>query len=148
MKPTPPGWPRLSSAVIYHEAAKAIDWLCAAFGFEVRIRVDGPNGTIRHSELTYGDAVVMVASAYNERPAPWPRSASPAQLGGANTQALFIYVDDADAHHTRARNAGAVIASPPTVTDYGPEYWSDKGYACVDPEGHAWYFAERVRNPK
>lgn len=26
MKPLPPGWPRISSAVYYEDAAKAIDW--------------------------------------------------------------------------------------------------------------------------
>ncbi len=36
MKPTPKDWPRLSSAVFYRDAAAAIDWLCAAFDFQVR----------------------------------------------------------------------------------------------------------------
>ena len=31
MKPTPAGWPRFSSAVVYRDAAAAIDWLCDAF---------------------------------------------------------------------------------------------------------------------
>ena len=41
MKPTPPGWPRISSSVCYQDPAKAIDWLCNAFGFEVRLKVEG-----------------------------------------------------------------------------------------------------------
>ena len=41
MKPTPKGWPRLSSALCYDNAAAAIDWLCNAFGFEVRLKVEG-----------------------------------------------------------------------------------------------------------
>lgn len=28
MKPSPPGWPRISSGVWRQDPAKAIDWLC------------------------------------------------------------------------------------------------------------------------
>ena len=35
MKPTPPGWPRLSSAVFCQNAREAIDWYQRAFGFTV-----------------------------------------------------------------------------------------------------------------
>ncbi|HXL79506.1 MAG TPA: hypothetical protein VN951_01425 [Pyrinomonadaceae bacterium] len=39
MRPTPTGWPRISSAVYYEDAPAAIDWLCRAFGFEVRVKL-------------------------------------------------------------------------------------------------------------
>src|SRR5690606_37481574 len=61
-KPAPAGWPRISSAVFYDDAARAIDWLCAAFGFEVRLKVEGDGGRIEHSELTFGDGLIMVGS--------------------------------------------------------------------------------------
>src|SRR5258708_39919623 len=111
MKPTPKGWPRLSTAIFYDDAAKAIDWLCRAFGFEIRIRVEGEGGRIEHSELTHGDAVVMVSQAGNVRPGRehWPKGASPRGLGGANTQMPMLYVDDVDSHCAQARGAGAVI---------------------------------------
>ncbi len=38
-----------------------IDWLCDAFGFELRLKVEGEGGSIEHSEITFGDAVVMVS---------------------------------------------------------------------------------------
>jgi len=54
MKPTLKGWPRLSTAIFYDDAAGAIDWLCRAFGFEVRLKVEGDGGRdiLRASELT------------------------------------------------------------------------------------------------
>jgi uncharacterized glyoxalase superfamily protein PhnB len=61
MKPTPAGWPRFSSSVVYQDAAAAIDWLCNAFGFEVRIKVEGANGRIEHCELSLGDGLIMIA---------------------------------------------------------------------------------------
>ena len=51
MKPTPSDWPRFSSSVFYQDAAAAIDWLCDAFGFTIRLKVEGDNGRIEHSEL-------------------------------------------------------------------------------------------------
>ena len=55
MKPPPRDWPRLSSSVFYQDAQAAIDWLCQAFGFAVRLKVEGEGGRIEHSELTYGE---------------------------------------------------------------------------------------------
>ena len=63
MKPTPKGWPRLSAAIFYDDAAATIDWLCRAFGFEVRLKVEGDGGRIEHSELVYDEALVMVGQA-------------------------------------------------------------------------------------
>ncbi|TNE62650.1 MAG: aminotransferase [Alphaproteobacteria bacterium] len=148
MKPTPEGWPRISSAVMYQDAAGMIDWLCKAFGFEVRLRVEAEDGSIQHSELTYGDGVIMVST---ERKGAEPRFGmplvSPKTVGG-NTQTLMIYVDDAEAHCATARAAGATIVSEPEIHDYGPEYWTDRSYGALDPEGHVWWITERVRDPE
>ena len=147
MKPPPDGWPRISSALYYDDAAAAIDWLCEAFDFEVRLRIEGEGGRIEHSELAYGEGLVMVSQAGGraEHAVPLP-SKSPRALGGANTQALCVAVDDAEAHCARARAAGATIVDEPTVHDYGEDYWADKTYRAVDLEGHHWWFMQRVRN--
>ena len=60
MKPTPEGWPRISSGLYYRDPATMIDWLCRAFGFEPRLRVEDDEGRIVHSELTYGEGLIMV----------------------------------------------------------------------------------------
>lgn len=149
MQPPPRGWPRIAAAVFYDDAGRAIDWLCRAFDFEVRLRIEGENGRIEHSELVYGDGLVMVSSS-GEKPgrgAPLPCK-SPRALGGPNTQALCVCVEDADAHCERARAAGAKIMEPPTTHDYGEEYWADRSYRAEDPEGHQWWFMQRVREPK
>lgn len=145
MKEPPKGWPRISSAVFYDDAPAAIDWLCRAFGFEVRLRVDGPEGEIVHSELVLGGGVIMVGSAGRSKRVPPLPCASPRGLGGANTQCLGVYVDDVDAHCATARAAGATIVDEPTTTDHGPEYWADRSYRAVDPEGHHWFFMQRMR---
>ena len=145
MKPSPPGWPRISSAIFYDDAVKAIDWLCEAFEFEVVIKVEN-DGRIEHSELKYGDGLVMVGQAERDGERSWARS--PRSLGGANTQSLFAYVDDVEAHCARARASGAKILSEPKTSDYGEDYWTDRSYQAEDPEGHRWWFAQRLRNPR
>ena len=146
MKSTPPGWPRFSSAIVYRDAAAAIDWLCDAFGFQIRIKVEGENGRIEHCELENGDGLVMIAQESPGAAQPW-RSAlrSPSSLEGANTQSLMVYVDDADSHCAHARARGARILEEPTTHDYGADHWADRSYAALDPEGHIWWVAERLR---
>src|SRR5439155_27346127 len=108
MNPTPPGWPRISPALFYDQASQAIDWLSRAFGFEVQLKVEGEAGVIEHSELVFGGGLVMVGSTHK---AAYRRS--PRALGGANTQALHIYVDDVEAHCAAARPAGATLLVEP-----------------------------------
>ena len=146
MKPTPTGWPRLSVAIFYDEAAVAIDWLCRAFGFEVRLKVEGDGGRIEHSELTFGEGLIMVAQTGGRADRPGRlSSASPRSLGGKITQSVMLFVDDVDAHCATARSAGAEIFEEPAVHDYGADYWADRSYGAVDPEGHRWWFTQRLR---
>jgi uncharacterized glyoxalase superfamily protein PhnB len=138
MKPTPKDWPRLSASLYCDDPRAEIAWLVKAFGFEVRLVVDGEDGAVMHSELTYGDAVLMIATAGKDG------GVSPRKVGG-HTGGLFLYVDDADAHCARAREAGATITRELATNDYGEGYWCDRSYGCTDPEGHLWYFAHRVK---
>ena len=147
MKKPPKGWPRISSAVFYEDASKAIDWLCDAFGFEVRLKIEGEGGRIEHSELTFADdGLICVGSigGKSERKIPLPAT-SPRHVGGKNTQILCICVDDVDAHCAHARSSGAKIIEEPTTSDYGEEYWSDRTYRVEDLEGHHWWFMQRMR---
>jgi uncharacterized glyoxalase superfamily protein PhnB len=149
MKPPPPGWPRISPALFYDDAAAAIDWLSRVFGFEVRLKVEGEGGRIEHSELTFGDGLIMVGTAGENPSRPGKgHCRSPGSLGGANTQSLCVAVDDADAHCARARAAGAKILTEPETHDYGGDYWADRTYEAEDLEGHHWWFMQRVRNPE
>ena len=146
MKPPPSGWPRIASAVYYEHAAVAIDWLCRAFGFEVRVKIEGEGGSIEHSELTYGEGLIMVGQAGMADKPSFRKS--PRAPDGANTQNMMVFVDDADAHCEHARANGAVIIMEPTTKDYGEDWWIDRGYECEDLEGHHWWFYQRLREQK
>jgi uncharacterized glyoxalase superfamily protein PhnB len=143
-KQPPKGWPRISSSLAYAEAGKAIDWLCRAFGFEVQLKVEADGGKIAHSELVLGGGMIMLGDVEKEG-REWRKT--PKEAGGC-TQALCVYVDDVDAHCERARKAGAMIAVEPKTTDYGDGYWIDRSYEAVDPEGHHWWFMQRLEDKR
>ena len=143
MRPPPAGWPRISSALYYDDARAAIDWLCRAFGFEVRLLVEGDGGRVEHSELTLADGLIMVSGADKRDKLGYVRA--PSEVTGGNTQNMMVYVDDLEAHCARARAAGATITREPATHDYGDDYWVDRGYECRDVGGHHWWFMERVK---
>ena len=146
MNPTPAGWPRMSQSIYYQDPAAAIDWLCRAFGFEIHLKVEDDAGGIVHSELTFGDGMIMVGDA-KKAPGEGARvnRASPRMVDGRNTMNMMVYVDDVEAHCRRARAKGAVIVSEPATHDYGDDYWADRSYGAIDPEGHLWWFSQRIR---
>jgi uncharacterized glyoxalase superfamily protein PhnB len=96
----------------------------------------GPNDEPMHSEMRFGDGLVMVASEWSEM------HKSPASIDGLNTQTVHVQITtDIDAHCERARKAGAKIAMEPTTQLYG-----DRTYRAVDPEGHIWSFGQTVKH--
>ncbi len=146
MKPAPADWPRITSGLYYRDAAAMIDWLCDAFGFAVRLKVVGDDGRIQHSELEYGDGLIMVGQEEAEGAVRFGRRRVSPLTASANTQGLMVYVDDVDAHCAHARGRGATVVTEPEVHDYGADYWADRSYGALDPEGHIWWFTQRLRS--
>lgn len=116
----------------YGDAPAAIEWLCKAFGFEKHLVVPGPNGTIAHAQLTFGNGMIMLGSTRDDQ---FGRLVTVPADAGAVTQSPYIIVQDTDAHYARARAAGAEI-----VMDIKDEDYGGRGYSCRDPEGHLWNF--------
>ena len=131
---TEPKRPSLSSGVIYKDPKAALAWLEEAFGFEPVMVVVNADGTIGHSEMRFGDGVIYVGREWDDD------HKSPASLGGKNTQSINVRLDEGmDAHCERARAAGAVITREPVDQFYG-----DRTYVAVDPEGHIWSFSQTI----
>lgn len=132
----PAGTPQVYSRVAYRDPGAAIDWLTDAFGLEeiADARVTVGNGRVLLTEMTLGAGRVMVGGEGSHD------LASPDTVGG-RTQMVIAYVDGVDAHHDRAKAAGARI-----VTELRDQPWGDRRYEALDCEGHRWYFAEHVRD--
>ncbi len=127
----------LSSAVVYRDAAAALKWLEAAFGFETTLLIEDADGKLAHSQMVYGDSVVMVGNEWTSE------HRSPASIDGLMTQTVHIDLAEGDGtvddHCARARAAGAVIIVEPETQFYG-----DRTYRCKDPEGHIWTVSQTV----
>ena len=124
----------LMSAITYQDPRAALRWLEQAFGFEVLMLIEDGEGNLVHSEMRFGNAVVMIG---NEWTADHKSSKS---IGGKNTQTVHIQLTtDVDAHCERARAAGAEILMEPANQFYG-----DRTYRCRDPEGHIWTVGQTV----
>jgi uncharacterized glyoxalase superfamily protein PhnB len=50
----------------YADAPAALTWLAQAFGFEEQVVVPGPEGTIAHALMRFGDGLIMLSSEYGE----------------------------------------------------------------------------------
>lgn len=114
----------------YEDAPAAFEWLHRAFGFEKQMLVPGPKGTVAHAQLRCGAGVILIGTAQED----FMDMKSPKAAGGV-TQGIYVHVDDVDAHHDRAKAAGAEIVMPLEDTGYGA-----REYAARDPEGHLWSF--------
>jgi uncharacterized glyoxalase superfamily protein PhnB len=121
---------------LYRDAAAAIDFLERAFGFETLARHDNEDGTVAHSELRFGDAVVMVGSG-SEALQDAPDDFRAARVG------IYLGVDDLDAHYERARAAGADVFRELQDTEYG-----SREYSARDLEGVHWHFGTYVPQPQ
>jgi uncharacterized glyoxalase superfamily protein PhnB len=115
----------------YRDAPAAIDWLCAAFGFERHLVVPGTAGQVAHAQLALGNSMIMLGSAEVESQYG-TLVRQPDQAGGP-TQGIYVVVADTDAVYRRARQAGATIVIEIKDEDYG-----GRGFTCLDPEGHIW----------
>ena len=116
----------------YRDAPRAIDWLCAVFGFSRQLVIPGPDDTIAHAQLALGRGMIMLGSASNEG-AYGPLVVQPEDIGGSETQTTYLVVADADAVYRRAIDAGATI-----VIDIVDEEYGGRGFTCRDLEQHIW----------
>ena len=110
----------ISPIIACRDLRAAIDFLCDAFGFERHAMHEGPDGRLVHVELKLGDDVTMPTDG---------------ESTGAGVAHTYVVVEDADAHHERAKAAGARITSELRDTDYG-----SRDYAAEDIDGNSWYF--------
>jgi len=123
--------------VTYRDPAKAIAWLCRAFGFKEQMMVKGADGSYQHVELALDSGIVMLGGVKPEMAMQSPQNDPAAAVS------VYVAVDDADAHHDRAKAAGAEITMGLRNTDYG-----SRDYAARDYEGHRWYFGTYRPEPK
>ena len=126
--PVPAGYHTVTPYISLKGASKALEFYQRAFGAEVLVRMDMPDGRVGHAEIKIGDSIIFLSDEM-----PMPGCARSPQTLGATTGGLYLYVEDVDKAFQQAVDAGGKVTSP--VTDM---FWGDRHGAFTDPFGHTW----------
>jgi uncharacterized glyoxalase superfamily protein PhnB len=127
--------PTLGTALACKDPRAELEWLEKALGFEPTMIIEDEQGNVVHSEMSLGTGYIMVGGEWAEN------IKAPSSVGGVNTQTIHIQIEtDIDAHCEKARAAGAKIVQEPETQFYG-----DRSYRAVDPEGHMWSVSQTVK---
>lgn len=128
-----------SSTVIpvlrYPDVARAVQWLCDAFGFIERVRIGN-----HRAQLSIGEGDVVVAQQRLEQSSESNDAAAsrPVPRGDVG-HSVMVRVEDVDRHYRHAREHGARILHPPTDHPYG-----ERQYTAEDLAGHQWTFSQSI----
>ena len=92
-------------------------------------------GMIMHATLKIGDSMLMLNDEFPE----WG-SLGPSSAGGIGV-IIHMYLENVDAAFQRVVSAGATVKMP--LSD---AFWGDRYGAVVDPFGHTWSLASKVKD--
>lgn len=104
----------------YQDIGGAIEWLCNAFGFTLRIRIADHRAQLN---VPGGGAVVLIEEC----------------AGFGLRSAVMVRVEDVDSHYLRARRGGARIVRELRDYPYG-----ERQYNAEDFAGHRWCFSQSI----
>jgi PhnB protein len=133
--PVPPGYTALTPFIVVDGARAALDFYTTVFGATVVSVMDGPDGTVAHAELDFGDGRLQLS---DPNPA-FDLVAAPA--GTAVSHSTCLYCPDVDAVVARATERGAVLREEVSTFVTGDRYGS-----LVDPFGQRWTVMTRVED--
>ncbi|MEV4824435.1 VOC family protein [Micromonospora sp. NPDC049274] len=119
--------PEVIPTLRYRDAPAAIGWLVDVVGFRAELVVPGPDDSISHAQLTWGNGMVMLASQTDGSDGRLVLDSGPAST--------YVVLDDVAAHYERVVAAGAEVVQKLRDEDYGGQ-----GYSVRDAEGNLWSF--------
>ncbi len=128
VKPVPEGCTSVTPWIIGQDTAGVIEFLKAAFGAVELGRMADENGRIGHAEVRIGDSVVMLFDAPRT---DWPPTPA----------FLRLYVEDADAVHRKAVEAGGQ-----SVTEVTHLFFGDRVGRVRDPFGNLYWIQTHIED--
>jgi PhnB protein len=134
VQPIPEGFSTVTPNLVVDGGAAAIGFYERAFGAQVQARLEA-GGMLVHAALRIGDALVTLCDAMPAHGFVAPDRDAPV------SSFITLYVEDADALHARALDAGATVINP--VADH---VHGDRAGSVRDPFGHRWAIATHVED--
>ena len=107
----------------YTDIDKALEWLRAAFGFTLRLRIAN-----HRAQMNVGDGALVLVEL------PGGQSL-PVDIGCS----VMVRVENVDQHCARAVQNGAKVIRPPADYPYG-----ERQYAVEDFAGRLWKFSQTI----
>ena len=104
----------------YPDIGEAIDWLCKAFGFTLRLQIGDHRAQLNVGE---GGAVILIEQTANV----------------ALRSAVLVRVENLDAHYDHVKRLGIKIVREPADYPYG-----ERQYGAEDFAGHRWSFSQSI----
>jgi PhnB protein len=135
VNPIPEGYTSLTAFLVVDGAARAIDFYTSVFGAALIEKMAGPDDSIAHAELDFGNGRLQLSD-----PNPSYKLAAPPKSDSV-THSMVLYCADVDGVVERAAAAGAVIREPVHTFVTG-----DRFASIVDPFGQRWSVMTRVED--
>ena len=132
--PIPPGYTSLTPFLVVDGARAAIEFYTAVFGATIVDVMDGPDGTVAHAELDFGNGRLQLAD-------PNPMFVLVAPRGGDVSNSTCLYCPGVDAVVERARERGATVREEVSTFVTGDRFGS-----ILDPFGQRWAIMTRVED--
>lgn len=126
----PEGFNTVSPFLIAADAAAALAFYENVFGAVIIDRMTRPDGTIMHAEFRIGDSTFMLGGHAEVQPRDTERFPA---------TSLYLYVEDAEAVHARAVQAGAT-----SLFAVADKFYGNREGGIADPAGIVWWIATRV----
>ncbi len=131
----PAGFHSITPYLVVDGAEKAIEFYKRAFDAQAVDVAKGPDGKVMNAQIKIGDSMLMLNDEF-----PDYGAVGPLKMGGTPVT-IHLYVPDADATWQKALDAGAQVGMP--IAD---QFWGDRYGMIIDPFGHKWGIATRVRD--
>lgn len=120
--------------LVCRDAGAEIDFCKRAFDAVEISRRTADDGTVVHATLKIANSILMVHNV-----SPHLASQAPATDGSCPV-VNYVYGDEVDSVIERAVAAGARVLLPAV-----DQFWGDRVGRIVDPSGHVWNIAARIK---
>ncbi len=132
--PIPRGYPTIVPYLAVRDGVAAMEFYAKAFGAKELVRQLTPDGKLIHGRLKIGNSILMLSDVF-----PGASVAAPSSVG-TTTVTLHLYSKNVDSVWDRAVAAGARVTMP-----LENQYWGERYGHLLDPFGHHWSLAMRVK---